>query len=94
MSLTVSLPPDLGARLIAEAARTGVPPEQYAAEVLDRHLPPADRRAAAVALIDSWLNDPDPSDHRDALDALTQGVDASRPGQRPHFPPELKGKTW
>jgi hypothetical protein len=52
MPLTIPLPPDLEARLAAEAARVGVAPERLAAGVLDAHLP-ADRRTAALALLDA-----------------------------------------
>ncbi len=54
----------------------------------------ADRRAAVAALLDSWINASDPSDQQETLDVLIKGLDANRPGQRPHFPPEAKGRTW
>jgi hypothetical protein len=93
MPLTIPLPPDLEARLAAEAARVGVAPERLAASVLDTHLP-ADRRTAALALLDAWHAGADAEDQRETGDALVRGLDAGRPGQRPHFPPELEGVTW
>jgi hypothetical protein len=93
MSLTVPLPPDLAARLTAEAARLGVPPVTLAAGVLDAHLP-ADRRAAALALLDAWHDGEEGDDQREAGEALVGGLDEGRPGQRPHFPPELEGVSW
>ena len=54
----------------------------------------ADRRAAAIALLNSWLTVADPTEQQETLDALIQGLDANRPGQRQLFPPEAKGRTW
>ncbi len=54
----------------------------------------ANRRAAASALLDSWLTVADPTEQQETLDALIQGLDANRPGQRQLFPPEAKGRTW
>ena len=95
MPLTVPLTPDLEARLAAEAARVGVAPERLVAGVLALHLR-ANRREVALALFDSWLADAkaDPTEQRETGEALIGGLDAARPGQRPHFPPELKGVTW
>jgi hypothetical protein len=95
MPLTIPLTPDLEAQLIAEAARTGVAPERLAAGLLARHLR-SDRREAAVALLDSWLAEAeaDPTEQRETGEALVRELDAGRPGQRPHFPPELEGLTW
>jgi hypothetical protein len=39
MTLTLELPPELEARLKAEAARLGLPPAQYALHLLEAHLP-------------------------------------------------------
>lgn len=54
---------------------------------------PADR-VAALALLDAWYAGAYAEDQRETLESLTLGLDAGRPGQRRHFPPELKGKTW
>ena len=54
----------------------------------------AARRFAAIALLDSWLAEADSEEQRETFEALAQGIDANRPGQRPHFPPEAKGRTW
>ena len=54
----------------------------------------ADRRAATIALLNSWITVADPTDQQETLDALIQGLDANRTGQRQLFPPEAKGRTW
>ena len=97
MPLTVPLTPDLEGRLVTEARRVGVPPETLANSVLEVNLP-ADRRAAAVALLDPWLADAqaDPTEQRETGDALVAGLNATRAaaGERLHFPRELEGLTW
>ena len=95
MPLTITLTPEMEARLVAEASRAGVAPERLAAGVLAMHLR-ADRRDAAVALLDSWLADAaaDPTEQRETGEVLVRGLDAGRPGQRSHFPLELEGVTW
>ena len=54
----------------------------------------AARRSAAVALLDLWLAEADSEEQRETFETLARGIDANRPGQRPHFPPEAKGRTW
>ena len=43
MTLTLDLTADLEQRLIDEASRHGVPPDQFVVEVLKQHLPVRDR---------------------------------------------------
>ena len=73
MPLTVTLTPEMEAQLAAEAARAGVAPERLAAGVIARHLR-ADRRDAAVALLDA---EADPTEQRETGKALDQlaGID-------------------
>ena len=110
MPTVVNLPPDIEGRVIAEAARVGVTPERFVASLLERQLAAdrlaavagaaetarvaADRRAAAIALLDSWLASADSEEQRETSDAFLLGLDANRPGQRQLFPPEAKGRTW
>lgn len=61
MTLSLELPPDLEARLNAEAARRGVSPAECALEVLDGTMPEADpavedeiRAALDVVLTGTW----------------------------------------
>ena len=110
MPTVVNLPPDIEGRVVAEAARVGVTPERLVAALLERQLAAdrlaavagaaeaervaAARRAAVIALLDSWLAESDSAEQRETCDALIQGLDANRPGQRQLFPPEAKGRTW
>jgi hypothetical protein len=96
MPLTIPLPPEVEARLTAEAARAGVPPETLAAELLGRSLAPPVRGTALAALIGSWLDTAGLPEEREAGRELMRGLDANRAaaGERPLFPPELEGVTW
>ena len=96
--------------MVAEAARVGVTPDRLVADLLDRQLAAdhhaavagaaeaerfaANRRAAAIAFLDSWLAEADSAEPGETWDAFLQGLDANRPGQRQLFPPEAKGRTW
>lgn len=90
---TVNLTPELEGWVVVEAARVGVTPDRLVSDLLDRHLV-ADRRAAAIALLDSWLASADSEEQPGACDAFLLGLDANRPGQRQLFPPEAKERTW
>jgi hypothetical protein len=59
MTLQLSLPPELEARLRREAERCGQPTESIALRVLDAHLPPPldPGRAAAVAMLERWMEE-------------------------------------
>ena len=96
MPLTVPLPPEVEARLVAEAARAGVPPEALAADLLGRSLAPSGRGSVVAALVGSWLETAALPEEREAGRELMRGLDANRAaaGERPLFPPELEGVTW
>jgi hypothetical protein len=91
MTLQVILPPDLEQRLRSEADRQGLSTDAMTVQLLDKYLPPADRRAQAVALLQSWIDDTDDGDSDyDLLTALDEG----RTSDRKLFPEELKGTSW
>jgi hypothetical protein len=54
LTLTLELPPDLEARLCAEAARRGVSPAECVLEVLDATMPDAPTPASPAELVDYW----------------------------------------
>jgi hypothetical protein len=94
MALTLNLPLHLAQRLAQAAEQEGVPEEQVTLRLLDQHLPPADRRAAAIALLDSWLDEGEAEDQRVTGAYLIQALDEDRLSDRPLFPPETKGQSW
>ncbi|HUG91144.1 MAG TPA: hypothetical protein VML55_09935 [Planctomycetaceae bacterium] len=94
MTLTITLPPDLEQRLVAEAERRGVSADECTVQLLAQSLPPEDRAARAVALIQSWIDDEDATEQQETRDYLIKALDEDRPSNRKLFPPELKGVSW
>jgi hypothetical protein len=94
MTLTLHLPPQLEHRLSQEAMRQGLPPDQYALQLLEQHLPSEDRRAALATLLQSWIDADDAEEQKETGDYLVQALDEDRLSDRKLFPPELRGVTW
>jgi hypothetical protein len=94
MTFTLDIPPDLENRLTEEARRLGISASEYAVQALDRQVPAKDRRASLVALLQSWIDDPNPQVQKETGDFLIQSLDKDRPSARKLFPPELEGVTW
>ena len=88
MTLQLTLPPELEARLHQEAERLGQPQESVALGLLDQHLPPVDdRRAAAVALLHCWMEEDATLSPEEAATntALLRALDEDRPSYRKLF---------
>lgn len=94
MTLMLPLPAELQARLAQEAQRLGVNETDCVLRVLNDHLPPAERRAQAAALIESWIQEEDDQEQKQTGDFLVKSLDEDRPADRKLFPTELKGVTW
>ncbi len=88
MTLQLTLPPEVEARLRQEAERRGQPTEAVAVRLLEEHLPPLDnRRAAAVALLQGWIEEDaalSPEEANANADVL-RALDADRPSYRKLF---------
>ena len=93
MPIQLSLPPELEGRLCREAERQGLSPAAVALQLLDRHLPLQDRRAATVAMLQSWI-DTDDADADEADYDLFRAIDEARTSDRKLFPEELRGVSW
>jgi hypothetical protein len=94
VSLTLQIRADLEDRLAAEAARRGMAVGDYTLQILESHLPPQDRRAAAVALLQSWIDQGDQKEQKETGDFLIRSLDEDRPSERKLFPAELEGISW
>ena len=94
MTLTLHLPPELEQRLTQEAKRQGLALDAYTLQLLDKSLPPKDRRTELVTLLQSWIEDENPEEQQETGDYLIRALDEDRLADRPLFPPELKGVTW
>ena len=94
MTLTLALPHDIEESLLREAARMGVPSDEYAMRILEQHLIPTSRQSQAIAALQAWRDEAAERDRAEPDNQLLQALDADRLSNRPLFPPELKGMTW
>ena len=97
MTLELTLPPDVENRLRREAELRRQPTELVAIHLLDQHLPLMDESILKInsasslkELFEAANAIPESDDGYDLLQAL----DENRRGERPLFPPELKGVSW
>jgi len=94
MTLTLHLPPELEQRLNQEAQRQGLSLDEYTLALLDKSLPPKDRRTELITLLQTWIDEGDSEEQRETGEYLIRALDEDRLSDRPLFPPELKGVTW
>lgn len=94
MTLTLDLPPELEQRLAQEATRHGLALDAYTLQLLDKSLPPKDRRTELVTLLQSWIDEDNPEEQQETGEYLVRALDEDRLADRPLFPPDLKGVTW
>lgn len=94
MTLTLALPHNVEESLLREAARMGVPSDEYALRILEQHLTPTSRQSQAIAALQTWRDEAEQRDRVEPDNQLLQSLDADRLSNRPLFPPELKGTTW
>ena len=94
MTLNLTLPPDLEARLTEEALRQGVSPSHCTLQLLSKHLPAPGRQKQLVSLLQSWMDNEDDAEQKETGDYLVRALDEDRPSDRKLFPAEMKGVTW
>jgi hypothetical protein len=94
MSISLTLTPELEQRLKQAAEQQGVSADALAVRLLEQHLPPAERRAELVALLQSWIDGDDVAEQQETGEYLIRVLDEDRLSNRKLFPPELKGVTW
>ena len=94
MTLTLHLPLELEQRLTQEATRHGLALDAYTLQLLDKSLPPTDRRTELVTLLQSWIDEENPEEQQETGEYLIRALDEDRLADRPLFPPALKGVTW
>lgn len=93
MILQFDVSPDLETRLRHEADRRGLSPDAVTLQLLEEHLPAADRRAQTLALLQSWI-EVDDTEAADADYDLFEALDQARTSDRKLFPEDLKGLSW
>lgn len=84
MTLTITLDPEQESALRSEAARHGVPPEEYAGKLIAAHLPDA-QGVALAALIQSWIDGGDEAEQWETMQALREGLSESHSSARKLF---------
>ena len=94
MTLSLVLTPELERRLEQAAKRQGLPADALAVQLLEQQLQPEQRAAELVALLQSWIDDPDEAEQHETGDYLIRVLDEDRLSDRRLFPPEMEGVTW
>jgi len=94
MTLTLHLPLELEQRLLQAASRRGFSLDEYTVQLLDKYLPPTDRRTEIVTLLQSWLDEKNPEEQQETGEYLIRTLDEDRFSDRQLFPAELKDISW
>jgi hypothetical protein len=87
MTLQLSLPPDLETRLKSAASKNGKPVDQYAVQLLEKHLPPGPADQAAVQMLLQWAQEDEAMTDAEAAEneAILLAIDADRLSDRKLF---------
>ncbi len=95
MTFQLTLPPELEERLRREAERQKLSADVVTLKLLDAHLPPVDRRAAAIAMLERWtVEDEAMTEQERASNAdVLRAVDEDRLSDRQLFADILKEKA-
>jgi hypothetical protein len=94
MTIILTLPERLEQRLKEEAERLGLSVDEYALQLLEKHIAQKERRKEAIDLIQSWVDEPDDTEQIETGEYLIKALDENRLSERKLFPLELKGTTW
>jgi len=95
MTLEVELSPELEEALAEESRKRGLTPVDFTLEVLKARLDVSSKKAEAIALLQSWIDDEtDTDEQRETGEYLLEVLDQDRTSHRKLFPPELKGISW
>jgi hypothetical protein len=94
MTLQLTLPPELEERLRKEAEREGLSPDAITLKLLDKHLPPVDRRGA-IALLQQWTAEDEAMTEEESMAnrAVLQAIDEDRLSDRKLFTDILKDES-
>jgi hypothetical protein len=87
MTLQLTLPPELEKRLRREAERLGISGDDVTLRLLDEHLPPDERKAAALAMLEGWMKEDErmSEEERKSNEAVLRSIDEDRPAYRKLF---------
>jgi hypothetical protein len=91
MGLTIQLPDDLATELRREAERLGVEPQRYAVQIIQQHLPAAERAKSLHDLFARWAAEDATDDPQELArrqqewEQLKRALDANRASGRKLF---------
>jgi hypothetical protein len=94
MTLTLNLPPALEQYLLQEADQQQISIEVMTIQLLTQSALSRQKQTAAVAMIQSWIDDADEEEQQETGQYLINALDEDRLSDRKLFPPELKGISW
>lgn len=94
MTLTLDLPPELEQYLLQEAEQQGLSVEVITLQLLQKALQLKQKRAEAVDMLQSWIEDKDTEDQQETGEYLVEAIDEDRLSDRKLFSIEMKGITW
>jgi hypothetical protein len=94
MTLTLNLPPALEQYLLQEADQQKISIEVMTIQLLTQSALSRQKQTAAVAMIQSWIDDADEEEQQETGQYLINALDEDRLSDRKLFPPELKGISW
>ncbi|HUY33846.1 MAG TPA: hypothetical protein VMV69_13940 [Pirellulales bacterium] len=96
MTLELVLPPGLEQRLQLEATRQGQSVGATTLQLLEKYLPPPDRRAEAIALLQASIQKANVATQAEKEEAasILRFLDEDHPSERQLFPDDMKGITW
>jgi hypothetical protein len=97
MFMTIKLPAEIESRLVGQASRLGMDPEEYATKLIVEHLPSVPENQSLAALLDKWdeedqTDDPEEIARRETeLEEFKRSMNRNRlemegPGSRKLFP--------
>ena len=93
MTINLKLDPELERRLREEAQLRGISPQEFALNLIEKHLPPSEHRKKIATLLQSWIDEGDVQEQRETGEYLARVLDEDRPSARKLFPPELRDVT-
>ena len=94
MTLTLNLSPELEQYLLQETNQHGLSVEALVVQLLTNSILPKQKRAEAVNLLQSWIDDEDDEEQQETGQYLIRALDDDRLSERKLFLSELKGITW
>lgn len=94
MTLTLDLSPELEQYLVQQANQHGLSVDVLALQLLTNSVLIRQKRAEAVDVLQSWIDDDDVKDQQETGQCLIRALDEDRFSDRKLFPLEMKGITW